>query len=271
MPRQADYRFLWILGLIVSPAILILIELFHPAGFTKTPGMFEFLREAQGYTHAHKALHYFGPDWWFWLHMIQTPIVILVTVGLVLTVTAVSSNPDRSLAVALSAWAARIALFIFAVYYTALDAIGGIGLGRTLEIVNYLQTHAQYEKNGEVVECLNKGGESAACLDETQVEGVALVLNQTWTDPWAGGVGSMISQTGSWAIFFAAVLTALTILLARGLAKTEALQWLSLAILVAGGWFIQESHACCTGPIGFGLIFLFGCLTWWVNVREARS
>ena len=270
MPHQADYRLLWIIGVIVAPPVLVLIELFHPAGFTATPGMFEFLREAQPHTAAHKALDYFGPDWWFWLHMIQTPLVCLIAVGLVLTVTAVGGAPGRSVAVAASSWAARIAVFIFAVYYTALDAIGGIGLGRTLQLVNQLATQTQYLKGGEVVACTDSAGGPAVCLNDVQVEGVALVLNQSWIDPWVGGVGSIISLTGSWAIFIAAVLIALTIVLARGVARIGALRWTSLVCLIAGGWIIQVSHACCTGPLGFGLIFLFGCLTWWVTSREAR-
>ncbi|MEO0914501.1 MAG: hypothetical protein AAFY59_16210, partial [Pseudomonadota bacterium] len=172
-----------------------------------------------------------------------------------------------NLAVSLLSWAARVALFVFAVYYTALDAIGGIGLGRTLEIVNALAVETSYSEGGTVIQCVDAAGAAAPCLSAAQVEGVALVLNETWTDKWVGGVGSFISQTGSWAIFFGAVLTALTVIAARGLAHVGAVGWLALGCLVGGGWFVQESHACCTGPLGFGLILLFGCLTWWQDGR----
>ncbi|QHQ36343.1 hypothetical protein [Algicella marina] len=258
MPERADMRALWILGLIVGPLVLVSIELFHPAGFTTTPGMFEFLRHQEPGGHGHSALDYFGPDWWFVLHMIQTPTVCLITVALILTVNAADTG---EIAVRLLAWGARIALFLFAVYYTALDAIGGIGLGRTLELVNTLQTETSYTQFGQVVPCTDGAGVAAPCLSEEQVAGVALVLNQTWTDKWVGGVGSFISETGSWAVFFGALLSALTLLVSRGFRRMGITGMVALAALVGGGWLVQESHACCTGPTGFGLIFVFGCLT----------
>lgn len=263
MPQRADYRLLWIVGMIVGPAILVLIELFHPAGFTADPGMFAFLRHQEPGGHGHSALDYFGPDWWFWLHMIQTPTVCLITIALVLTVNAVKGDA----VVTLLAWGARAALFVFAVYYTALDAIGGIGLGRTLEIVNTLAVETSYSEGGTVIQCVNAAGAAAPCLSEAQVAGVALVLNETWTDAWVGGVGSFISHTGSWAILCATVLVALTCVAARGFAGVGVLGWLSLGCLVAGGWFVQESHACCTGPLGFGLFLMFGALTWLEDAR----
>ncbi len=268
MPRTADYRIVWIFGLIVGPAILVGIELFHPAGFTQNPGMFTFLRQPEPGGHSHSALDYFGPDWWFWLHMIQTPTVCLTAIALMLTVSTVQSEAAPNAAVTALSWGAHGALFVFAVYYTALDAIGGIGLGRTLEITNNLQAATAYFEGGSIIQCMDAAGNSAPCLSSEQVDGVALVLNETWTDPWVGGVGSYISQTGSWAIFIATVLTALTILTARAF-RTSTVSWLAIVCLVAGGWFVQESHACCTGPLGFGLICLFGCLGWWESGDSA--
>jgi len=38
----------------------------------------------------------------------------------------------------LCAWLARAAIFVFLIYFTVLDAIGGIGLGRTILVVQGL-------------------------------------------------------------------------------------------------------------------------------------
>ena len=123
MPTRRDFRIVWIFGAIVAPAILALIELFHPAGFTVDPGMYQYLSHPEVHDHAHHALDYFGPDWWFWLHMIQTPAVVLVAIALAMSATVLSDG--GAIPAQIAAWAARISLYIFAVYYTVLDAIGG--------------------------------------------------------------------------------------------------------------------------------------------------
>ena len=68
-------RALWWLCLVVAPAVLIALELFHPANFTKDPGMYAYLSQPEQHSDKHYALDYFGPNWWFTLHMIQTPTV----------------------------------------------------------------------------------------------------------------------------------------------------------------------------------------------------
>ena len=274
MPHQADYRLLWVLGLRCRARW----SWWRSSSFTrraspKTPACSSICARPMATPPSTRPWTTSGRSWWFWLHMIQTPD------GL--------SHHHRAghdgwanwwreegctaRLVLLSAWGARIALFVFAVYYTALDAIGGIGLGRTLETVNHLKDHESYRELGQRIDCLDGAGQAVVCLDPHQMEGVTRVLNLVWVDPWVGGVGSVVSLTGSWAIFSAAVLTALTMLLARGLGGMDLARWLSLICLVAGAWFVQVSHACCTGPLGFGLIFLFGCLTWWSSIRAARG
>ena len=118
---------LWWICLLAAPAVLIAIELFHPADFTAHPGMYQFLSHPEHGQPQFQALDYPGPGWWFTLHMIQTPAVGLVAVGLWLLVDA--AGGDRG-AAAVCAWLARAATFVFLIYYTVLDAIGGIGLGR---------------------------------------------------------------------------------------------------------------------------------------------
>ena len=265
MPQRRDFKIVWIFGAIFGPAFLALIELFHPAGFTLDPGMFAYLTEAHEHTAAHHALDYFGPDWWFWLHMMQTPTAVLIAIALTMSVGVAAKDAD--LPAQITAWIARIALYVFAVYYTVLDAIGGIGLGRTLELAKAMTHEASYEYAGKTVECLGPDKAPTVCLDPQQLEGVARVLDAGWTDPWIGGVGSAVSLTGSYAILTATIALALTLILVRGVAGLGVIGWISIAALVAGGWLIQESHACCTGPAGFGLFFVFGCLTWWEGGR----
>ncbi len=176
MPHLTFKRILWCLCLFIAPLVLVVIELFHPAGFTKIPpGIYEYLSKPEPYDPKFKALAYFGPHWWFKLHMIQTFMVALVAIGL--WILADLAATSTSLGVTAVAWLARISTFVFLVYYTALDSIGGSGLART--IINTQSLAAQGQ------------------LTPDQVNGVVNVLNTTWIDPWVGGVGSFISLTGS--------------------------------------------------------------------------
>lgn len=226
MRRDPAKRALYWLCLVVAPLALIAIELFHPAGFTQSPGMYRYLSQPQPYDPQFKALAYPGPEWWFTLHMIQTPLVGLVAVGLWLLPGRIGRD-DGAGPYAL-AWLSRIGVFVFLIYYTALDSIGGSGLGRTI-----LNTERLVDEGH---------------LTPDQLEGVMRVLNTTWVDPWVGGVGSFISQVGSWAAFFAALFVALALLAAK---KAP---WPPLLLLVGFGWEIQVSHTAFHGPIAFALL-----------------
>ena len=69
-------RILWWVCLLLAPAVLIGLELFHPANFTNHPGMYQYLSQPEPHSaNHHEALDYFGPRWWLVLHMIQTPMV----------------------------------------------------------------------------------------------------------------------------------------------------------------------------------------------------
>jgi len=231
---------LWWLCLFVAPLVLVGIELFHPAGFTREPGMWAYLSEPQPHEAAHKALAYAGPQWWFTLHMIQTPMVGLVAVGLWRMVAAVDAGDGAAVVLA---WLARIAVFVMLIYFTVLDAIGGIGLGRSI-----LQAEAM--------------GASGA-LSPDQVDGLTKFLDVMWVDPWVGGVGSFVSLTASWAAFAAALLIALVLLAARRAPL------LPLLILVAFGWEVQVSHAALHGPIGFALLVVAAAWIWFRRGKPA--
>ena len=108
-------RILWWVCLLLAPAVLIGLELFHPANFTNHPGMYQYLSQAEPHSAAHHgALDYFGPRWWLVLHMIQTPMVGLVAVGLLLMVDDIGDE-DGAAAVA-AVWLARAAIFVMVIY-----------------------------------------------------------------------------------------------------------------------------------------------------------
>jgi hypothetical protein len=233
-------RILWWVCLLVAPAVLVALELFHPANFTASPGMFEFL------SHEHhepqfKALAYFGPDWWFHLHMVQTPLVGLVAIGLWLLVAPIGAGEGG--AAQACAWLARLSIFVFVVYYTVLDAVAGIGLGR------YILTAQALVADGK--------------LSPAQLDGVTLLLNTVWLDPFIGGVGSFVSLTGSWAALSAAIFIAAALLLSRRAG------WVSAVLLVAFGWQLETAHAAPHGPIAFGLLILATLSIWWTERRRS--
>ncbi|TAJ32350.1 MAG: hypothetical protein EPO64_01255 [Nitrospirae bacterium] len=234
---------LWWLCLFVAPIALITIELFHPSGFTAEPGMYEFLSQPHHHEPQYWALAYFGPHWWLVMHVIQTPMVGLVAVGLWLMVNNVDAGDGTAARVA--ARLARAAIFVFAVAFTVLDAIGGIGLGRTLLAVQELVATGK--------------------LSPSQVEGVVLLLNTLWVDPLVGGVGSVVSLTASWAAFAVSVLVAASLLLA-GRAG-----WLNMAVLVAFGWELQTAHASPHGPIAFALLIVAAGWLWWARRRASAA
>jgi hypothetical protein len=240
MTNEAVRKVLWWICLLLAPVVLITIELFHPAGFTTNPGMYEYLSKPEPYNPKYAALGYFGPQWWFTLHMIQTPMVSLVAVGLWLMADKVTAS-DGGAATAF-AWLGRAATFVFFVYYTALDSIGGIGMSKSIELTERLA------RDGS--------------LTEDQVNGVIKVLNGTWVDPWVGGVGSFISLTGSWAAFFSALLIAVALFLGRRA------PWPPLIVLIAFGWELQVSHTMPHGPIAFGLLII---ASFWIWLKRQRN
>src|ERR1700684_4186113 len=102
-------KILWWVCLLLAPLVLVVLELFHPAGFTTSRGMYQYLSQPEPYDPRFKALAYYGPQWWFTLHMVQTPMVALVSVGLwmLADLTAATTN----LGVLALAWLSRIATF----------------------------------------------------------------------------------------------------------------------------------------------------------------
>ncbi len=243
MSNETVNKALWWLCLVAAPLVLLGIELFHPAEFTAKPGMFEYLRTAQPapYLNGHNALGYFGPDWWFALHSIQTPLVGLVSVGLWLLLARVDGVRDGTVA-AVFAWLSRAATFVFLIYYTALDSIGGTGMARAIVTAN--------------------GMVAGGALTAKQARDL---LDAVWQDPYVGGVGSWISLTGSWAVFFAALFAATALFLTR---RTP---WPALVLLILFGWQLEISHTAMHGPVAFGLLAIAAVWLWIAQRRERVS
>jgi hypothetical protein len=98
------------LCLVVAPAVLAVMEIFHPHGFS-----------AHVYDYLSTSHHlYFGPKWWIALHLVQTPLVSAVGFGLLLATRGISGSLG---------WIARIVTALFIVYYAALDTIAGVAVG----------------------------------------------------------------------------------------------------------------------------------------------
>ena len=112
-PAMADRGFplvLLVLTLGLAPAVLAIMEIFHPHGFS-----------SHVYVYLSTSHHlYFGPKWWIALHLVQTPLVAAVGFGLLLA--------TRGIPGAL-AWIARIVTALFIVYYAVLDTIAGVAVG----------------------------------------------------------------------------------------------------------------------------------------------
>ena len=142
------------------------------------------------------------------------------------------------LVVQIFSWLSRVSTFVFLTYYTILDSVGGIGLGRALILAK------------------------APKWTPDQREAFIKFLNEFWIDKWVGGVGSVISQTGSWAIFFATVFAAIALFLAKKAPLP------ALLIFVAFGWELQVSHASYNGPIAFGLLIISAA---WIYFQKSEK
>jgi hypothetical protein len=92
-----------------------------------------------------------------------------------------------------------------------------------------------------------------------------LLLDTAWSDYWIGGVGSAVSEVGSWAVFISTVFAALALFM------VEKAPWPSLLLLIALGWELQVSHASPHGPIAFGLLAVSAASIWWTDRHPRRG
>jgi hypothetical protein len=222
-------RIMIFICLVLSPLVLMGMELFHPSHFTANPGMTTYLCHPQPHDPHYDALSYFGPNWWFLLHMVQTPLVVLVGIGLLILTGAFDQSPKNQKG-QIFAWIARIAIFFFVVYFTVLDSIGGIALGRQLIVIDQLF--------------------AAGDITSYDAHVIQRFLDVMWVDFWVGGVGSVVSLTGSWAVFIAAASVAIYLIL------NKKINWICFALLLGFGWELQLAHASYHGPIAFSLLAL---------------
>ncbi len=83
---------------------------------------------------------------------------------------------------------------------------------------------------------------TSGAMTADEAAGAIKLLNADWVDPLTGGIGSVISLGGSWAIFIAAVSAALALVL------TRRAPWPAALLLVGFGWEIQVAHAAPQRP-----------------------
>jgi len=69
------------LMIVLSLLILIGLEIFHLSYFMVNPGITVYLCHSESHDPYFDAVTSFGPNWWFILHMVQTPLVVLVGIG----------------------------------------------------------------------------------------------------------------------------------------------------------------------------------------------
>lgn len=236
MPRSKVELLFWWGCLFLAP--LLLAAVFHPAGFTHAPVAtppagqpFSFVR----------AVNYPGPVWWLVLHAVQIPLIGLMAVGLWLMVRDIESSGGRGIAPL--AWLARAATFVMLISVIALEAIGGVALGRSILVTQDLA--------------------AAGTLASDQLKGAVIFLNALWFDPWIGSQGSVLSQVASWATFAAALLTAVALYVGKRAPV------LPLIILVGFGWEVQAYQAALSGPIGFVLLMIAAAWIWFRGGRPA--
>ncbi|MBA2656152.1 MAG: hypothetical protein H0U70_04115 [Tatlockia sp.] len=106
--------FFEILLLVIVPASLAFIELFHPTGFKDH--VFHSLNDQQYQ--------------WLYIHYSQSFLFGLMAIA----VYYLSRKENKTVLV----WLIRLNLFLFLITYTVLDAVGGIAVGRLL---TYVQTY----------------------------------------------------------------------------------------------------------------------------------
>lgn len=196
--------------LIVIPTFLGSIELFHPA-------------HLEG--HVFNTLGHI-PNQWLHIHYAQSFLFGLMA----LAVYYITHKFDGVLA-----WLTRIAVFIFLITYTVMDAVAGIAVGRLLIYPHTLGMNHQ-------------------CSIEA--------VQALFYDPIVGGLGSIYSLTGSYAWLIAIFLTIVLLMInARGIASLKILP--ALILLLISGISLFISHAAPFGPVAF---FSFALAGMWLLI-----
>jgi hypothetical protein len=150
---------------------------------------------------------------WLRIHLLQIPLFGLMFVA--------ALNLTWGI-VGFWAWLSRIALWFFVVFYTALDAVAGLAVGTILS----RQT------------------------PEMNPATVAAIVQQLFRDPIVGGVGSVISLTGSWA-WLIAMLAAVLGLFWENRTRPVWQTFPPSLLLVVCGYALFVSHTNPAGPIAF--------------------
>ena len=201
--------FLRRLVLLGTPIALLGLEITHPV----FSSMEELLPSA---------------DRWLVVHVIQIPLFGLIAVAVYLLVDGLRGQ---------AATISRLAMWVFIVFYIALDAISGVATGIQL----------QY----------------ASGLDAEQQSIVVQAIDAQFDDPITNAIG--VVGTIGW---LAGVLAAATALHRAGAPR------LSVLLLVPAALIFSLNHEPPLGPIAFGCFFLAAAwleLVHWKPALEAQS
>ena len=184
-----------------SPGALVVLELAHPLSATDT-----------------------SATWWTTLHLIQMPLFGLVGLAAFLLVR--RDGVDR--------WSIALvatSIGVFVVYYTALDAVGGVALGRLLSF------------------------QATLPAGERVIVGRAIDAMYTRT-----GI-VLFFDVGTWAWTIGLLVAALSLV-------RSGLPWPPAVILVLSTIPLHQDHGRPYGPIAFGL-FLVAAL--WFELWPSRG
>lgn len=165
-------------------------ESWRPFLLLAAPGV---LLGVTGMTHPHR-LDPSTAEHWFWMHVAGVFVFPLVGAALAWLV----RGRRDPLAVGIMATA-----FVYAILYTALDVVSGIGNGYTT-----------WQLGDDAV---------------PRPRAISLAFQ----------IGTRMGDVGAWALFACAVLVTLDVLRRRGL---EVLTVVPAILLLSGSWFIREEH-----------------------------
>ncbi len=165
-------------------------------------------------------------DQWLTVHMIQLPLFGLVAAAVYLLTDGLTGK-----AVLVS----RIGLWLFLVFYTALDSLAGLAVG-------FLVRHG-------------------LTLPPDQQQGIASAAQALWNDPWLGGIFSLVGALGNLGWLVAVIAAAVAH--HRAGAPRPAVVILVLSAIVFG-----VGHPRPFGPVGMALLAAGAA---WVEFAPKRT
>lgn len=207
------HYFLRRLLLLGAPAALVAVEIFHPTHFSQNVfyGLMPHL------------------DQWMLVHILQLPLFSFIGLGL-FTVLKGIHHPVATVA--------RMATWLFIVYYAAFDSIAGLGTGLLIR--------------------------HGLALPPEQQAIAAKLAQEYFLDPYLGGMHSWMSEFASLAWLVAAWATAWVLYWAKKPLVT-------VCLIAVAGAVLWISHAYPYGPVAFSCLFVAYAWLEFTPSRQAKS